>query len=282
MKIIKTVFLLYCLTLSLFLTLSAPFPLQIVFLPAILFIAATAAGKRAGILGFLKSKLFLYYNFVILTIVVATGFFDIKSTADLVSALIFAPLALFFGLKIIPKKQKVLILPEIISPNTPISKSVAHQKHPSPISKTQPQKLKAEKMIDDFDDVEAKQQFDKNRRVFIKLIGSAGISLFVFSIFTKKAQAAFFGSVPGPGTVALKDISGNAIDPAQNQPTDGYKISEVDDSSPAYYGFINKDGAWFIMKEDSGVYRYIKGSSSFSTNWTGRAGLTYDYYHNVF
>lgn len=124
---------------------------------------------------------------------------------------------------------------------------------------------------------------DIDKRAFIKLIGSAGLSVFLLSIFTKNAQAAFFGSVPGPGTVALKDTTGAQIDPAKHHPTDGYKISQLDDSVPAYYGFTEKGGAWFIMREDaSGNYRYAKGASSFSTNWTNRASLTYDYFENVF
>ncbi len=274
MKILKTALLSYCLLLCLFLTLSAPFPLQIVFLPSVLYIATTALGKKAGLLSFFKSKLFLYYSFVIVTLVVITGFLGVKTYAEFISALIFAPLSLFFGIKILPSKRKVLILPELIPP--PEQKLLHHK-----VDKTE--KVEAEKQIDELEEItESKERFDKNRRVFIKLIGSAGISLFVFSLFTKKAQAAFFGSVPGPGTVALKDSTGAAIDPAEKHPTDGYKISEVDDSSPAYYGFTNKTGAWFIMKETSGVYRYISGASSFSTNWTGRAALTYDYYHNVF
>ena len=119
--------------------------------------------------------------------------------------------------------------------------------------------------------------------MFLKLIGSAGLSLFMFTLFTKRAEAAFFGSVPGPGTVSIKDSAGNKIDPSEKQPTDGYKITELDDSVPAYYGFINKDGAWFIQKEDSnGSYRYTKGPSGFTTSWTNRASLTYDYFDNVF
>ena len=94
----------------------------------------------------------------------------------------------------------------------------------------------------------------------------------MFSLFTKKAEAAFFGSVPGPGTISIKDTTGAKIDPAVKHPTDGYKISRLDDSSPAYYGFTNKDGAWFIMKEDAnGSYTYAVGSTAFATNWSNRA-----------
>jgi len=126
---------------------------------------------------------------------------------------------------------------------------------------------------------------DDNRRLFLKLVGSTGLSVFFMAVFGKKsAQAAFFGSVPGPGTGAVKNSAGDTIDPAELQPTDGYEISEVDDGAiPSYYGFVHKTGAWYITKEDAtGGYRYAKGASAFSTSWTGRAGLSYDYFDNVF
>jgi|SRR6185436_826919 len=79
----------------------------------------------------------------------------------------------------------------------------------------------------------------------------------------------------------LQDIGGN-----QN-PLDKYKIANKDDDgTPNYYGFTDKDGNWYILKETisagADTYRYIKGSSDFPTNWTGRAGLSYDYFENVF
>lgn len=126
---------------------------------------------------------------------------------------------------------------------------------------------------------------DFRRRQFLKIIGGGGVSLFLMLfVFKKDASAAFFGSGGGPGIVSLKDSSGNQIDPAEKQPTDGYSISEVDDDdSPSYYGFIHKNGAWYIAKEEStGAYRYTKGASSFSTNWTNRTSLTYDYFDNIF
>jgi hypothetical protein len=68
---------------------------------------------------------------------------------------------------------------------------------------------------------------------------------------------------------------------------DAYKISDKDDdASPNYYGFVSKNGAWYILKETvlagADTYRYAKGSSDYTTNWTNRASLSYDYYHNVF
>ena len=133
------------------------------------------------------------------------------------------------------------------------------------------------------------RKFDLDRRAFLKLIGSAGLSVFMFSIFTKRAHAAFFGSAPGPGTVALKDSGGNLIDPAIKQPTDGYRIAELDDTSDpsnSYYGFVNKDGDWFILREASdGEYKYFKKlitNGSFSSEWVNRGGFTYQYFDAIF
>jgi hypothetical protein len=66
---------------------------------------------------------------------------------------------------------------------------------------------------------------------------------------------------------------------------DEYKLSDMDSTGdPSYYGYVDADGAWFIMELNTGLgtARYIKGANNYTTNWTGRAGLTYDYYHNIF
>lgn len=126
---------------------------------------------------------------------------------------------------------------------------------------------------------------DFRRRQFLKIVGGGGVSMFLMLfVFQQKASAAFFGSGGGPGIVGVKDSSGTTIDPAEKQPTDGYSIAELDDgASPSYYGFTHKTGSWYIAREDaSGSYRYVSGATNFSTNWTNRASLTYDYFDNVF
>jgi len=126
---------------------------------------------------------------------------------------------------------------------------------------------------------------DLDRRKFLKILGATGASVFLLSLLNpKQAGAAFFGSVPGPGTVSLKDASGTKINPAEKHPTDGYKISQLDSATyPHYYGYVNQSGAWYIMKEDDlGNYRYTKGTTGFSANWTLRADLTYDYFNTIF
>ena len=64
-----------------------------------------------------------------------------------------------------------------------------------------------------------------------------------------------------------------------------YMISDVDDASnPKYYGFADREGGWYILKEDTTdkTYRYCKGTSDYTTNWTNRASSTYDYPFNIF
>jgi hypothetical protein len=212
-------------------------------------------------------KLFIFYNFVILTVMTAMGFLGALSYAQLIPAILFFPLAIYFFLMVIPTSSK--------SPKLPTIKELRTSKAKPVIATAVVHKE------------EDRAGVDKNRRMFLKLIGSAGLSLFLFSVFTKKAEAAFFGSAPGPGTVAIKNSSGVQIDPAEKQPTDGYKITEVDDTSvPAYYGYVDKTGAWFIMQEDaSGHYRYARGTSDFTnavTGWPNRASLTYGYFDATF
>ncbi len=67
----------------------------------------------------------------------------------------------------------------------------------------------------------------------------------------------------------------------------GYFVADVDDAATTkYYGFINKDGKWYILKEDTAAspktYRYDSGSSGYPTAWTGRAGGSYDYPNEKF
>ncbi len=216
-------------------------------------------------------KLAIYYGFIITSIMLIAGFLSSTAYPQLISAALFIPLTLYFLKLVFPKKRhKLIFYEQTLSDEKPTKTKAKHKKETEP--------LEAEELVE-----LQEKGFDVDRRAFLKIVGSAGISLFVFSLFTKRAHAAFFGSVPGPGTIALKDTTGTVIDPAQNHPTDGYNISQIDDSAPAYYGFTNKNAAWFIMQEDSsGTYRYAKGTSNFPTNWTGRAGLTYDYFHNVF
>lgn len=51
---------------------------------------------------------------------------------------------------------------------------------------------------------------------------------------------------------------------------------------PAYYGFIDTTGNWYIQKITSGSSTYSRGTTNFTTNWTNRASLTYGTFDNIF
>lgn len=66
---------------------------------------------------------------------------------------------------------------------------------------------------------------------------------------------------------------------------EAYQITDQDDGgNTKYYGFMDKDGNWYILKNDTvaSTYRYTRGTSSYAANWTNRATLTYGYFGDVF
>ena len=212
-------------------------------------------------------KLLFLYNFIITATVTVMGLVNAKAFNQTVFALLFAPIAIYFFRSLLRgNPAQLLRTAQVLLPTTYIP----------PASASLP-RVEGEELNDI-------QVADINRRLFLKLIGAAGLTTFLFALFTKSTHAAFFGSVPGPGTIALKDTAGNKIDPAEKQPTDGYEISQVDDTTiPAYYGFVDRDGRWYIAKEgNGGEYRYFRGASDFAVTWSDRQSLVYDYFNNVF
>ena len=183
-----------------------------------------------------------------------TGFLSAGNLPQIISAVLFFPLAVFFWLQVLPSKKSALVLPlsnQLTSQPDKITKKEKLTKRQQVI------KLKKQAEEGLLEEDQKVHKFDENRRMFIKFIGSAGVTVFLFSMFTKRAQAAFFGSIPGPGTVALKDTNDVRIDPAVEHPTDSYRLAELDDSTPSYYGFVNQGGAWFILREGAtGTYKY--------------------------
>jgi hypothetical protein len=210
-------------------------------------------------------KTLTYSGFAATSLLEVFAFVSANTYIQLGVAIIFYPLLMFFAYKIfISKRQKT---PVQAIPTPPVQ----------PAKQVEVGTVTAQR-----EDVSIT---DIDKRVFLKLIGATGLSFFVFSLFNRRSESLFFGkSLAGPGITALEDSTGSKIDPAERQPTDSYLISEIDDNYIAFYGFTNKDGAWFIMKEDpdDGSFRYIKGESSFTNNWADRNDLAYDYYHNVF
>jgi hypothetical protein len=133
---------------------------------------------------------------------------------------------------------------------------------------------------------------DESRRRFLKILAGAGIgAILLYVADPKKAGAAFFGSIPGPGTIAIKDSSGAKIDPAIKSPTDSFGITNTSDSGdyPHYYGFEHYNGTeWYIIKENpGGTFTYASKLNNtgvdYSTAWSSKgASLTFGSYSAAF
>lgn len=237
-------------------------------------------------------KTVIVYNLFLSSIITLVGVINAKNPSQLIISLAFLPVAIYFTLQLF-KKSAPLPYKTFTITKSDRKRMATHPNHPASSPNTQYQIPNTDSGIIEPEILSVKRQekamermgiADANRRVFLKFVGTSSISLFLLALFTKRAQAAFFGSNPGPGIVAIKDSTGNTINPAEKQSTDGYEVSEIDDTTTTtYYGFTNKESAWYITQESSsGSYRYIKGASDFATNWANRATLTYDTFDNVF
>lgn len=215
----------------------------------------------------MNKNLTIYSSFIIASLVVIAVFLTATTYIQLVIAIVLYPLIAYFGFKAFPRKMRTFYQ---VTPTKPL---VVSTETTMPAGR-QVETVKTEKLgIADID-----------KRLFLKLIGGTGTAFFLYSIFNKKTNL-FQGIAPAaPELTALKDTSGNKIDPAQTQPTDGYRISEIEDNAISFYGYTNTDNAWYIMRvdTDTGSIRYARGDGNFPGNWTGRENLKYDYFNNVF
>lgn len=216
--------------------------------------------NKQGLL--LYNKILTYCSFIIASLVVVATFMTATTYAQLVLAILLYPLLVFFAFKVFPRKMKVY------------SKKEVNSEPSEPVELTTEVEAKKEKL-----DVA-----DIDKRVFLKLVGGIGFSLLLYSIFNKKVEGLFSKSLPGSGDFSLRGIDGNKINPAQSQPTDGYRLSEIDDGAIAYYGFIKQGGNWYIMKveTDIGSIRYTRGDFNLPRSWANRENLKYDYFSNIF
>lgn len=204
----------------------------------------------------MTKSLLTYSGFVIVCIGVILAFITATTYTQLVIAVLLYPLLIFFAYRIFSGKAKGLF-------------SSAHRSVAHPVVR---QEKKAEAVS------------DIDKRSFLKLIGATGASFFLISIFGRRVENLLLNNQNiGKNQVFIENPA-NKANTSTASPTDGYNISEVEDGTVSYYGFINKDGNWFIMKgdNDTGSFRYVKGKSDFPGNWKKRENLKYDYFHEVF
>lgn len=261
MRRFGSIFLLFVTLLALFVSITGFLAnvnlpariFQILFLPITLFLILTSITHVVNNIPALDrgrglKRLLVYYCFIVTTVLVIIGFLSATTLPQFVSAILFTSISLYFLLLVWPRGSHA-----VVEAKKDIKSSLAPG-----------------------------LKIDVDKRDFLKLVGSAGIITFIYSLFSRRGL--FLGNAPVVSTATLTDLSGNKINPAEKSITDNYSITEIDDATPeAYFGFLNNKGQWYIMKEDGeGAFRYARGEADFEANWPKRDRLTYDYFHNVF
>ena len=67
-------------------------------------------------------KVIIYYDFIIVSLIVLAGFFSAENIYQLLSASIYYPILIYFLTLIIPRRQKAVVLPKEIEPVTKVIK----------------------------------------------------------------------------------------------------------------------------------------------------------------
>lgn len=273
---------------------AANFLLLALLLPVLLHFLLRLAGRVARWKPRRLQGLFLTGSLITTTLIAALNLLGVRSTADYPFALAILPLPLYFWRETLANLLRILNQPKFEGRVTGAAPPLAWEDQ---LAQARAERERREAILPNLATEPAPAESpaeegvtDPDRRAFLKKIGGVGLGILAYSLLNpKQAGAAFFGSVPGPGTVAIKDTTDTKIDPAikgLQSLTIRYGVSEIDDGDPAYYGFVDKDGGWYILKEDETEgdfsYRYAKGDSDFSSNWSNRTGLFYQYFDQVF
>lgn len=79
----------------------------------------------------------------------------------------------------------------------------------------------------------------------------------------------------------VHDADGNLVDqPASLSSI--FAVSDLDETN-GYFGFMTSTGAWYILYLTATAARYARGAAgTYAANWAARAGLSYQYYDQVF
>ncbi len=208
-------------------------------------------------------KTITYSTFFIVAILIVLAFITAKNYTQLALAVVVYPILVYFAYRIFMRGDS--IMPEVSLQPPTLGKPFEEKVTPKPPK-------------------ENVQVIDVDKRTFLKFVGAAGISFFLFSLLGRRVEELLWGrnlgsSFPGFGNNLDSQINAN------ERQSDEYQISEIDEEGIfTFYGFTKRGGAWFIMKEDpeTGTFRYAKGDQDFLTNWENRLNLKYDYYHNLF
>jgi hypothetical protein len=211
-------------------------------------------------------KILTYLGCLVSAALVIWLFVTAKTYIQLAIGVVLYPLFAYLTLQLFPRRAQVAqAAPQAVQAPTYLPSAIPIQ-----------EKLDREKV----------KIVDIDRRTFLKLLGTAGISFFIFSLFGRRVEELIFNRSANINTqVPSTDESQSQIADTDVLASEGFKISEIDDSDLiSYYGFTNKQGGWLIMRQDSenNSFRYSKGTENFSKNWNERQELKYDYYYKLF
>lgn len=206
------------------------------------------------------TKALTYSGFAVAITLIVLIFVTAKTYSQLAFAAVLYPALIFLGFMLFPRKD---VRPPKITIKAPHNLYRDRSETPKPQKETT--------YITDID-----------KRAFLKLIGATGVSFFLISLLGRRFETLLLGRTAQPGTIPIGNEDQFGL--AGPSPTDGYKISEIDEGVVTYYGFINKEKAWLIMRQDTNEnsFRYAKGNSDFPANWANRENLKYDYFYNLF
>lgn len=216
-------------------------------------------------------KTLTYSSFAVVSLALVIAFVTAKTYTQLAIATALYPFLAYFAYYLF-SRQALKVRPQISE-----VKNISTDK--PRVDSHQAESVSEPSMENNLQNHQVASVLDIDRRAFLKLIGATGISFFLFSLLGRRVENLVFNQPQGPSMIpADGETTASGL-----LPTDKYRISEIDDSKIAYYGFTDLKGGWFIMKEDEeGSFRYTKGESNFAGNWARRESHVYDYYHKVF
>lgn len=106
----------------------------------------------------------------------------------------------------------------------------------------------------------------------------------------RESAGGNFLPVENPAFVAVDKDGVPVFGGGFSSPIAGYQVSDIDDpgTGTAYFGFLAADGKWLIKRVTATQVRFASGDASYQSGsgypaaFTGRAGLTYLYFNEVF
>jgi len=91
---------------------------------------------------------------------------------------------------------------------------------------------------------------DSKKRFFLKTLGTIGVGAFLFSLFSKKAQALVFGSAPVTSVVGSKDAANIRINPAKEE--DSFPIGSTSGGTIA----LASANTWYAVPSSAPTVDY--------------------------